>query len=274
MKKSLCEFPSLVAEFHPVKNATLSPEDLRYGSNQKVWWVCPNGHEYQTTVRNRTSKKVGCPYCAGKRVSDANSLKANAPEIAKEWDPKANFPLTPADVTKSSNKKVWWKCAKGHKWNAAISNRTRGSGCPYCQGRKANEENSLSKLFPRLAEEWHPTRNDNLKPTDVTFGSNKKIWWRCLKDDNHIWLASVVSRSRGAGCPYCAGRKASADNNLAQKFPEIARDWHPTKNGVRTPQEVTAKSNLKVWWRCYEGHEWQSSIKAVSNGRDCPFCRK
>jgi hypothetical protein len=272
MKKSLSEFPSLVAEFHPVKNATLTPEDLRYGSNQKVWWVCPNGHEYQTTVRNRTSRRVGCPYCAGKRVDEYNSLQATVPEVAKDWDLKANLPLTPENVSKFSNKRVWWECSKGHKWQAAIASRTRGTGCPECSGRKVGKDNNLSKLFPHLADEWHPSKNLSLKPSDITPGSQKKIWWSC--DKKHEWTASVASRTRGAGCPFCANKRVSKDNNLLTVSPKVAADWHPTKNINLRPQDVVNGSHKKVWWKCREGHEWQSTIKSVTNGKGCPICRK
>ena len=32
--------------------------------------------------------------------------------------------------------------------------------------------------YPHLVKEWHPTKNGDLTPKDVTYGSNKKVWWR------------------------------------------------------------------------------------------------
>ena len=60
------------------------------------------------------------------------NLQIRNPPLAKEWHPQKNDGLTPKDVTPSSHKKVWWKCSKGHEWDALVSNRTRGRGCPYC----------------------------------------------------------------------------------------------------------------------------------------------
>lgn len=54
------------------------------------------------------------------------------PTLAHEWNYDKNIELTPADVTVSSHKKVWWKCSKGHEWQATIANRSKGSGCPVC----------------------------------------------------------------------------------------------------------------------------------------------
>ena len=42
--------------------------------------------------------------------------------------------------------------------------------------------------------------------------------------------------------------------------PDIAKEWHPTKNGNLTPEMVTYGSNLKVWWKNTQGREWQSAI--------------
>ena len=71
---------------------------------------------------------------------------------------------------------------------------------------KATSEYNLAKLHPNLAKEWHPTKNEDLEPTDVTPGSDQKVWWRCLKNPKHEWQALVYSRARGSGCPYCAGQ--------------------------------------------------------------------
>ena len=79
------------------------------------------------------AKGNGCPYCAGKKVlSGYNDLQTVNPTLAKEWNYEKNEGLTPAEVMPNSNKKVWWKCQKGHEWQAVISNRNNGNGCPYC----------------------------------------------------------------------------------------------------------------------------------------------
>ena len=87
-------------------------------------------------------------------------------------------------------------------------------------------------LSPLLLKEWHPTKNGALKPEDITAGSNKKAWWKCSKGDDHEWEAIIGSRTSGRGCPYCANYKVSKENNLSAKHPDIAKEWHPTKNGA------------------------------------------
>jgi hypothetical protein len=56
--------------------------------------------------------------------------------LAKEWNFEKNDRLTPRDVSPNSGKKVWWKCSKRHEWQAVVSNRNKGSGCPHCYKEK------------------------------------------------------------------------------------------------------------------------------------------
>ncbi len=139
------------------------------------------------------------------RLSDNYNLQKLSPKLDKEWHPTKNGNLTPRDVTPNSNKRVWWLCSKNknHKWEARINDRNNGNGCPYCSGRKACIDNCLKTINPKLAKEWHPTKNGTLTPRDVTPKSHKKVWWICSKNKNHEWAAAISSRNKGHGCPYC-----------------------------------------------------------------------
>ncbi|MBR4117488.1 MAG: zinc-ribbon domain-containing protein, partial [Methanocorpusculum sp.] len=191
------------------------------GSSKKVWWKCSIcGYEWKSIVCDRNSD-TGCPACSGKvTVSGINDLATTNPNLVKEWHPTKNGSITPYNVTKCSNKKVWWTCDKGHEWEAKISRRTSGDNCPYCSSRKVLKGyNDLATLNPELAKEWHPTKNGDFKPSDITSGSDKKVWWKC-KVCGHEWQAVIGSRNRGRGCPECAKEKRKqtvsrkwADNN-------------------------------------------------------------
>ena len=123
---------------------------------------------------------------------------------------------------------------------------------------RRTEEYNLKEVNPSLASQWHPTKNDTLRPKDVTPMSNKKVWWVCGK--GHEWKTTVINRSKGTGCPYCSGYKVCNDNCLTTKKPQITAQWHPTKNGSLSPKDVTPRSSKKVWWKCAEGHEWTTRI--------------
>jgi len=180
----------------------ISPEMVSSASGKKVWWLCPAGcPSYQASPSERNRGR-SCPYCAGKKVWEGNSLVKLKPELLKEWDFEKNKNLLPANFTVSSGKKVWWKCLKGHpSWFATIADRNTGYGCPYCANQKVCDENSLAILYPDLSEQWHPEKNIELTPKIVTPGSDRKVWWKC--EHGHEWQAIIKSRVKGNGCPHC-----------------------------------------------------------------------
>jgi hypothetical protein len=200
--------PELARQWHPTLNNKLTPRDVGAGSHRKVWWLCDKGHVWQAAVSSG-ARGVGCPVCAGRRtLPGENDLASVFPHIAAQWHPTKNGPLTPTQVTPSSNRKVWWRCPLGHDYQAAIANRTvRDAGCPYCSGRRVLAGfNDLATVAPKVAEQWHPTLNGSLTPQQVTACSHRQAWWQC--PEGHIWKTVVYSRAgpMKSGCPVCAGR--------------------------------------------------------------------
>ena len=275
---NLSSYPHLVKEWHPTKNGELTPKDFAHRTKKKVWWLCPKGHSYKSIIGNRTKTKLptGCSYCAGKKVSEENSLLKVFPEVAKQWHPTKNKELTPNQVTRGSKKEVWWLCPKGHSYESTINHRTvMKSGCPYCSGRKVGEDNNLQILFPEIAKEWHPTKNKELTPNNVVSKSSTKVWWLCPK--GHSYESVIASRTfSNNGCPYCSGHKVGEDNNLQVLFPEIVKEWHPTKNGELTPKDFTYGSRKKAWWLCPKGHSYEIAItnRTSKKSTGCPYCTK
>ena len=261
--------PRLSKEWHPSKNKSLTPRDVTPGSGKKVWWICSQGHEWKITVSGR-KKGRGCPYCSGNAACNDNCLNTANPSLSKQWHPTKNHPLTPKDVTPYSNKKAWWVCNKGHEWEARIGSRSLGNGCPYCGRWKVCKDNCLQTINPGLSKEWHPTKNGTLSQRHVFPNTERKVWWICSK--KHVWQTSVAVRNKGAGCPYCSGRKATRENCLQTINPQAAKEWHPTKNGSLTPRDVTAKAGRMVWWLCNRDHEWQNTVKNRNRGTGCPYC--
>jgi len=286
--------PELVAELHRSRNSDLDPYTLGAGSSQKVWWRCPRGHEWEATVGNR-SHGVGCPVCAGERnrqhlealnrVPRERSLAVKHPELVGELHPAANGDVDPYALAAGSERKLWWRCgACGHDRQAAAGHRSAGSGCPVCardrtrraltgrlHPRPVKPQQSLAVRHPELVAELHPTRNAGLEPSALSFGSRRKVWWRCPL--GHEWQAAVGSRSRGRGCPDCAHQRPVAPHRrLAVKHPELIAELHPTRNTDLDPDTLAAGSRQKVWWRCARGHEWQATVGGRSDGRGCPVC--
>lgn len=98
-----------------------------------------------------------------------------------------------------------------------------------------------------------------------------RLIWQCKL--GHEWTASVKSRTvNGTGCPYCSHNFVLPGfNDLASRFPEIAAEWSE-RNLPLTPDQVTAFKNIKVWWKCHLGHEWNTLISTRAGGSQCPYC--
>ena len=406
--------PSLAKQWHPYLNGDTKPSDVIVTSNKKAWWICENGHEWEAIISDRSRIGLGCPYCSNQKLLKGhNDLASVNPDLAREWHPTKNKPLTPDMVQVGSNSKAWWICEKGHEWNARIAHRNKGVGCPHCakelntsfpeqtifyyfnkttntenryrfngnyeidiylpqykigieydgvyfhSKKRAKElerkkekalhdagitlirvketenlndcidtecvfyylyssnskhlgpvirrllnrvseitgkefytdvdierdrsdiyelyierekQNSLLALRPALAAEWHPSKNGRLKSDMVSLFSNKVVWWQC--EHGHEWQAPINRRSGGIGCPICSNKKVlSGYNDLQTRYPDVAAQWHPTKNKGKLPTDVLPFSNKKAWWICEKGHEWQATINSRSSGKGCPHCK-
>lgn len=262
--------PKLANEWNYKKNGDLKPADVTVGSGKKVWWMHSlsdgSTHEWQATIASRCDGH-DCPYCSNVRVfAGFNDLASKSQLLANEWNYEKND-LFPSEVLATSNKKVWWRCAKGHEWQAAIASRMAGRGCPYCANKKVLAGfNDLATSNPKLAQQWNHDRNGNLTPQDVVCGSSKKVWWRCPKC-GHEWKASINNRNRGAGCPRCShpSKRKSHDQyvcELNKKNPNIKAI------GIYRTIKDPIKCRCKV---C--GFEWLPNAGSIlSSGRGCPRC--
>lgn len=266
-------YPESKIEWHPSKNGDLTPEMFSFRANLKFWWVCPVGHEYQNQISHQTTGHK-CPYCAHRKLLKGyNDLATTHNYLLADWDYGTNddMGVFPDNVMAGSNKKVWWKCSEGHRWQASIQGRSSGRGCPVCSSNLIQSGvNDFASAHPELVKEWHPTKNKDVEPATVGVSSNRKIWWICHL--GHEWQATVESRHKGNGCPYCNNHRVwPGYNDLETLKPELALQWSEKNNGL-TPSMVTCGSDKKVWWRCQNNHEWQAHIKDRSRGAGCPFC--
>lgn len=250
--------PALAKEWNYDKNNGLTPTDVLPSSNKKVWWKCGKGHEWKAMIRSRSDGR-GCPYCSGRHaVSGINDLQTVNPALATEWNYERNSGLMPMDVLPNSNKKVWWKCSKGHEWQSTVANRNNGNGYPYCLGRYAVKgENDLQTVNPAIAKEWNYEKNDDLKPEEFTANSNKDVWWKCSK--GHEWHASIANRNKGNGCPVCNSERKTS-------FPEYALAYYLKRSGLDVVHSYRAKGyeldiyipSLKIAIE-YDGYYWHKN---------------
>ncbi len=400
--------PELEKEWNPTKNGELTIKNIAKHSNKKIWWKCENKHEWQASAATR-NKGHGCPYCAGLYPTKENNLLVKDPNLAKEWHPIKNRYLRPENISPFSMKKIWWKCERGHEWQASVSNRYQGRGCSQCSvelkssfpeqaiifylskffkvesrtkhngwevdvflsdynigieydgiayhnkphllerenrknksfqeigldlirikesydSHKVDEQtiffiidhlyknfpgalqllfrllefktktkidievniekdrieilnqyvliqkkNSFAEKFPELLYLWNDKRNMDLRPDTFLSMSNRKVWWNCEK--GHEWEETIINVAKGNRCPYCSNHKVLAGfNDLQTEYPDLAREWNYIKNNDLKPSNVTSGSNKKVWWICKNNHEWRATVARRTQLPNCPYC--
>ena len=351
--------PKLAKEWHPTKNANLTPNQVTIRSGKKVWWLCANGHEWIASPHDRDRDETNCPICNVRRQTSfaeqaiyfyvkkyfpdavnkyrdifSNSMELDiyipSKSIGIEYD-GINWHKTDREYQRErkkyqickkkkiflirvkENTKVVWndvadkifyvdKTRKYEKLNRLVLTLLGyiNSLMPLpnlpedflidIESDKneiesyLNEiQNSLANLRPDLVDEWDFEKNGRLKPEMFSLHSNEIVWWKCKKC-GHEWKTSINRRTGniGSGCALCGNIKKgrsfhngylSANGSLAQNNPELAKEWHPFKNSTLTPQDITAASPIKIWWKCKKcGYEWQASPNNRSRGVGCPCC--
>lgn len=162
----LVKYPDITKEWDYNKNER-GPETYYPQSNIKVWWKCSKCHsEWQTSIEHRCKRNHGCPVCSNlKVVKGINDLFTVKPELEKEWDFDKNT-IDPSTIGIGSHEKVWWKCERGHSWQAVIYSRTsdnQACGCPKCNAEKRTSLPEkiiffyVKKYFPDAKENYHPS---------------------------------------------------------------------------------------------------------------------
>lgn len=269
-------YPKIAAELHATKNPQIDRFAISPGSNKAANWVCPNGHEWKSEIARRVRTKSGCPKCA--RVKGRPML-AQSP-LASEFHPTKNGKLKVELLTLGTRRRVWWQCATDpmHAWLEAVNYRRKtGNRCPGCYPRGSGRRESLDKFSDALCREWHPSLNAPRVPKDFTVGSGVKVWWQCVKISAHpAWQSAICNRTiHKQGCPKCAARAFDEKHSIAMMFPELAAEWHSTKNAPWTPANVTFGSSRNMWWRCTKDptHEWQRVVNVrTKRNTGCPLC--
>ena len=259
-------YPKLASEWNYAKNGDLRPNEISAGSQKRVWWVCPRGHEWQAVVYTRRDGN-DCPYCSSEERTSFNEkaiayyLRQKTTVVEsyhdkllgkKELDlflPEYNIGIEyDGDYFHKNLQRDLEKKELCRKHNIRLIN-VREPNCPMLEDPdviilEGKDEKSLSTAISSLLNLVCKTDFDDIS-VDVT------------RDRAKIYELHIT------------GEK---DNSLSSCYPELAKEWHPTKNGSLTPTMFYRSSGRKVWWMCNCGHEWQAKIVDRINGKGCPYC--
>ena len=207
------------------------------------------------------------------------SVAERMPELALDWDTERNGEATPPLVAWSSNLRACWRCRRCQRPSeSGVAARARiyqrrgpSAGCRsrMCSRRLSDVPapgNSMrARYAPNLVLSFDLDANIPDTPDSVGHGSKREFYWRCLLDSGHPSYPRSLPSRRKRACPLC--------ESLIGTHPDIADQWHPTRNGDLTPADVTPGYSSRVWWQCSRGHEWQAVVATRTNqGNACPDC--
>lgn len=227
-------------------------------------------HGFFEQIPSEHLQGKGCKFCTHQAFHPKESLAIIAPSIAVEWDYELNenSGYTPETIGIDSNKKFYWHCDNGkpHSYLATIASRVyRHSRCSICHGKQVTYDTSVECNCPELVKEWCDF--NEITPSEVSCGSERKFWWKCENPMHKPYLASVYSRVHlHSGCPECAGNRKSDvtyRQELAKCFPNIK---------LLTPY---VKSNVKIQCECNQcGYRWESyPYNLLKKRTGCPNCK-
>ena len=238
------------------KDNILTADEIGFKSTIECKWMCEHGHmEYESPF-----KRVRRGYCKTCGKDCKGSFGQQYPELVPFWSEQN--PKTAYEVSPRYSGMILWSCKNGHTWERTIAKQLLASSpCPHCR----EENNALFKVKPALLREWDYEANDVL-PETVSYMSNVQYRWICA--EGHSFTASPAERMRRSkGCTAC--------KSLLTKRPDIALEWHPTKNSF-SPDKVTPASHKEAWFVCRNcGNEYISEIvdRCRRQGPNCRHCR-
>jgi len=168
--------------------------------SQKLYYVCPNGHE-RSINWNNWQQGGRCP-------CQSNHMKPTIEFIRSEFVKEGYKLLTKKYV--SNQQKLDYICPRGHKGSISWGNWIEGRRCP-CQS------NLMKPTIRFIRSEF--TKEDYILLTTKYKNSRQKLEYICPNGHKHN--ISWNSFRAGERCPYCVGMVSKGEvevRNFIESF--------------------------------------------------------
>ena len=268
-------FPEIAAEFDTTKN-DLSPVEIKPSSNKQVYWKCRKGHSWKASVGNRTRRGSGCHYCSTRISKFTLRLYTELLHLFPSTKLEENIKGIRCDLFIPSINVVIE--VDGKHWHAQkeekdlIKNAKLNSlGLFVVRIRESN--------MAKLAQTDVQTEGD-FRHNDPKYVSN--CIFKILSVLSSVGLTTIIqttdSEFKNNNLFICLQNirpNPAPEQSLKEKYPNLAKQWHPIKNGSLKPEDITVGYENKVWWKCpvEEDHEWESCVnQRARRAIGCPFC--
>lgn len=272
----------LLSKMWDYENNDVNPTDYGIGNNKKFMWVCPKCKKSFHASPNSALKKCLCPECSykdgaerrvAKKIENGDKISvADDNFLSLYWATDLNS-NDPATVTNKANKLCMWYCPKcGEPFLRKVVQMKTGSGlCNKCSHNIATEKHEALMLkcsksiadIPELIKYWDFDHN-TLDPHKVSFRSNKRANWICKKCKtsfqrmiNNQYISPRLCKECSAKIAHEKQRKSIATySEMVANRPNMIALWDWDKN-TRDPHDLSARSGIKVWWKCHCGKSWE-----------------
>jgi hypothetical protein len=275
-------YPRIYEIWH--KSNTLTPTEVSCKSTRPIKIKVPGTEMVATTTPASLTQRRRLAWQRRRLSLASNPVAAGMFVRLVDSDGERR----PSEVLLRSNRKALWRCpqAPDHLFVREVDVVVRGCRngrrfCPMCRGREVVASNCLRVRDPEIATQFDASGLNPVASDRVYFADSRPYWFRCHRGPDHLWRAALDTRTRAGqrGCPVCLNQKIVASNSLASLRPDLAAQWHPTRNGELTPGDVGAGSAQKVWWRCPVNprHEFRAAVNqradtGARQGTGCPLC--
>ncbi len=256
----------ILSEWDYDKNI-ISPTEVSAGSHTKVWWKCTYGHSWSATIKNRI-KGAGCPECQKSKMTSFpersiyfyiknyfdNAIWSYSDDILNKMEIDIFIPSLKIGIEYD-----------GEAWHKNIKRDLK-------KDRLCEE---LGIHLIRIREPKCPIYDSSCKFIYLSNLGQTELENAIYKVLNILGVFnSDIDINRDTNKIEDVIMHYIVEHSILSKRPELASEWHPTKNGNLKPEYITYGSHKKIWWICKEGHEWCAIAKDRSRGIDCPVCRK
>lgn len=270
--------PDIAAEWDYELNKGITPYEISYGCGKPYYWICPNGHDsYLKSPNKRTSQNAGCPECRkGRQTSFAEQavfyyVRQYYPDAINRYKEIFDNGMELDIFIPSIRLGIEYDGVAYHKKSHFDREQKKYLICKQNKIRLIRiKEQNLDEIWGNnldLADEIFQTEYDGkdiLKLEDTIRQVIKKIAWK-IPDVN---IDRDEMQIRELSAAFFKGK------SLADMFPDIAKEWHPTKNGKLTPYNVSYGSDYRAKWICLKcGHEWKTAVnKRTHEKTGCKKC--